>query len=358
MSSHIATLAIDLSALRANYRLLKAKHAKGALAAVVKANAYGLGVETVSKTLWEEGCRQFFVATLAEGIELRECLPQAQIGVFNGLLANEEKDFAQHRLTPVLNDLGQVNAWVTGNGQRATDGTIALHVDTGITRLGLHQADLQALSSRIPYPATRILLMSHLACAHDRDHPKNAEQLARFKQALALFPGAAASLANSAGIFLPPEYHFDVARPGCALYGIHPTGGDNPMRHVATLSAPMLQIRTLAQDETVGYGATYSAKKGSRIALVGLGYSDGYFRALGNRGFAYVAGMKVPIAGRISMDMIALDVSALSEAQLTPDLRAEFINAQQTVNAIADQCDTIGYEIFSRIGRRVKRVYG
>lgn len=348
---HAATLTVDLAALRANYQLLQRRHAKRSIAAVVKANAYGLGVEAVSRALHDEGCRRFFVATLAEAIELRAILPDAKIAAFNGLLAGEEKDYRTHQVMPVLNDRGQVER-MTDDGWRMT---AILHIDTGMTRLGLTESDLSSFP-RHPSSAIRHL-MSHLACANEPDHPKNAEQLARFTKALAAFPSAEASLCNSSGLFLSSDYHFDLARPGCALYGINPTQDANPMQHVATLSAPLLQIRTLDRDETIGYGATFPARKDSRIAIVQLGYADGWPRALSNQGHAFIGGHKVPVAGRISMDMLALDVSALPESQLTPDSHAEFINAQQTVDDIAAACDTIGYEIFTRIGQRVKRVY-
>ena len=339
---HSATLLIHLPALRENYRTLVSLHAKKNIAAVVKANAYGLGAESVSKALWEEGCRLFFVATLEEGIELRGVLPQAEIGVFSGIFAGEEQEFTHHRLIPVLNNLEQIEL---------TKGHGILHIDTGMTRLGLSQSDVKKIADR---PANYSLVMSHLACANEPNHPKNPEQLARFKEALHYFPGAKVSLANSSGLFLPSEFHFDIGRPGCALYGINPR---KPVKHVATLSAPILQIRTLDRDETIGYGASYSVPKGGRIAIIGMGYADGYFRMMSNMGHAYVAGHKVPLAGRVSMDMIALDISALPEHLATMNTRAEFINAHQTVNDLAQQCNTIGYEIFTRIGRRVKRVY-
>jgi len=349
------TLDVNLSAIAANYRLLKARHAKGTLAAVVKADAYGLGMSAVAARLWDEGCRDFFVATLAEGVSLRAVLPEANIGVFNGLLAGEEKEFQRHTLMPVLNDLGQVERF-QGSGFRIQDSGI-IHVDTGMTRLGLSIVDLKKISFRILNPESRILLMSHLACASDPAHPKNAEQLTRFREALKYFPGAKASLANSSGIFLSPDFHFDLARPGCALYGINPTKGENPMQPVATLSAPILQIRTLDHDEAIGYDATYAAPKGSRIAVIGIGYADGWMRALSNKGSAYIAGYKVPVIGIISMDMLALDVTNIPEAKLTSDVRAEFINAQHTVDDVARDCNTIGYEIFTRIGNRVARNY-
>ncbi len=341
-----ATLAVSLPALAANYRLLAARHAGAECAAVVKANAYGLGVEEVSKALAANGCKTFFVATLAEAVELRGFLPDSLIAVFSGVLPGEEREYAQHRLTPVINDPAQI--------ERVQDNAI-LHIDTGMTRLGITESDL----TRLPASFRPAIVMSHLACASMPAHAKNAEQLARFKIALAQFPGAKASLANSAGLFLSPDFHFDIARPGCALYGINPgeDGSINPMQHVATLSAPILQLRTLDRNETVGYGATYPSPKASRIAVTGIGYSDGMFRSLGNKGFAHIAGHKVPFAGRVSMDMIALDVSAIPEALITQATRAEFINAQHTVDDLAEECGTIGYEIFTRIGRRVKRVY-
>ena len=351
-----ATLEVNLGALAANYRLLKSKHAAQHIAAVVKADAYGLGAEAVSRALWNEGCREFFVATLDEAIALRAALPDAIIGVFQGLLPGEERDYVQHALTPVLNDLAEVERFVQGSGFRIQDSGCIIHVDTGMTRLGLSSEDIKKLPSRILNPESRPLLMSHLACANEPQHPKNAEQLARFKTALRHFPGAKASLANSSGIFLGPEFHFDMARPGCALYGITPVQGGNPMQHVATLSAPILQIRTLDCDETVGYGATKPMPKGSRIAICALGYADGWMRNLSNQGHAFMGGQKVALLGRVSMDMVALDVSAIAESTLAT-ARAEFINAQQTVNDIAAAAGTIGYEIFTRIGSRVKRIY-
>ena len=353
--SNDPTLDVNLSAIAANYRLLKARHTKNSVAAVVKADAYGLGMEAVSRRLWEEGCRDFCVATLAEGVALRNILPEAHIAVFNGLLAGEEKEYAHHRLNPVLNDLEQVEQF---KGLGIRDGVLIIHVDTGMTRLGLSESDLKKVLNQSPIPNPQsLIVMSHLACASAPDHPKNTEQLARFRKALQYFPGAKASLANSSGLFLSSDFHFDIARPGCALYGINPTHGTNPMQHVAHLSSPLLQIRTLDRDETVGYDATHHAAKGSRIAITGFGYADGWMRSLSNKGYAYIAGYRVSIIGIISMDMLALDVTPIPEAMLTPGVRAEFINAEQTVDDIAKACGTIGYEIFTRIGSRVKRIY-
>ncbi len=350
------TIAINLSAIRANYNLLRTRHVKNSIAAVVKANAYGLGVVEVSRALWAEGCRDFFVATLAEGIELRSVLPEAKIGVFQGLFAGEEKKYSQHRLNPVLNEISQIERFTKSNLSKNNQ-EIMLHIDTGMTRLGLCKSDLKhpIISSIASHPS--LLILSHLACANDSTAHKNTEQLERFKNALTHFPSARASLANSAGVFLPQAFHFDIARTGCALYGISPSDDKNPMQPVATLSAPILQIRTLDRDETIGYGATTTSKEGSRIAIIGLGYADGYFRSLSNKSFAYIEGYKVPLIGRVSMDMVAVDVSDIPEAKITAHTRAEFINSLQTVDDIANQCSTIGYEIFTRIGNRVQRVY-
>lgn len=342
-----ATLSIDLSALRANYQLLRTRHAKKNIAAVVKANAYGLGVAEVSKALAAEGCTLFFVATLDEAIELRGVLPDASIAVFNGIFKGEEATFKAHKIMPVINTAEQLAAH---NCQM----DFILHVDTGMTRLGLSQSDL----AHCQRPMTGCqLLLSHLSCANDPSHPKNTEQLLRLKEAQKYVPNVPVSFANSSGHFLPQEFHFDLGRPGCALYGINPTHGKNPMRHVASLSAPILQIRALDRDEQVGYNATHNAARNARIAVVALGYSDGYFRSLSNRGHAFMGGYRIPIVGRISMDMMTLDVSHVPDAILSTHAHVEFINAAQTVDDIANQCDTIGYEIFTRIGRRVRRVY-
>ncbi|MDX2074196.1 MAG: alanine racemase [Alphaproteobacteria bacterium] len=348
-----ATLSVNLSALRANYQLLKNRHAKKSIASVVKANAYGLGVAEVSKALAAEGCTLFFVATLDEAMELRGTLPKADIAVFNGIFKGEETEFKAHNIIPVANDLEQGDRCQVAGVRK-----YFVHVDTGMTRLGLSETDIGKFLSQSPIPNPQpLLLLSHLSCANDPAHPKNAEQLLRLKEAQKYFPNAPVSFANSSGLFLPDEYHFDLGRPGCALYGINPVAGENPMRHVATLSAPILQIRELDRDESVGYGATFEAGKNARIAIVGLGYSDGYFRSLSNRGVAFIAGHKVPIVGRISMDMIALDVSQVPASAITENSRAEFINVGQTVDDIAEQCGTIGYEVFTRIGRRVRRIY-
>ena len=298
---HSATLTVDLSALVANYRLLKNRHEKRSIAAVVKANAYGLGAQAVGLALWKEGCQDFFVATLDEAIELRSYLSQASIGVLSGLPKGSETFFLEHQLTPVLNTLDQVEHWQ----KVASLSTAILHVDTGMTRLGLSEPDVKKLHETVAAShQSPLFVMTHLACANAPTHPKNSEQLQRFQAACHYFPQSKTSIANSSGLFLSSDFHGDLGRPGCALYGITPVESENPMQHVATLSAPILQIRTLDRDETVGYGATYAAQKNARIAIVALGYADGILRALSNKGMGYIAGHEVSFAGRVSMDMI------------------------------------------------------
>ncbi len=348
-------LEVDLSAIAANYQLLKARHAAHKVAAVVKADAYGLGVKAVSSALWAQDCRVFFVATLQEGVQLRKHLPDARIGVFNGLLKGEEAYFLRNRLAPVLNDAQQVERWIAKAPQ---DAPVMLHVDTGMTRLGLSHSELEAVVGRFPgFLKSLAYVLSHLACANEPADPKNAEQLKRFREALRLLPGVQASFANSSGHFLPEDFHFDLGRPGCALYGISPVEEKNPMRQVAVLRAPVLRLRVLDRDETVGYGATAALGKGSKLMLAALGYADGWPRRLGNAGHAYVSGHKVPLLGRVSMDMTAVDVTDVPDAALASATHVEFINGQQTVDDVARACDTIGYEVFTQLGARIARRY-
>lgn len=347
------SLDIDLSALTRNYKLLASKHAKGNAAAVVKANAYGLGVAEISKALHKAGCREFFVATLEEALELRKILATcnlqlATIYVFHGCRKNEGKDFLEHNLIPVLNSLEQLENWNKAN-------PFALHIDTGMTRLGIGVEEAISLQ---PATCNLQLIISHLASANKQDHPMNLAQLAAFRQVRAHFSGVPASFANSSGVFLGPDYHFDMLRPGCSLYGISPTSAHaNPMEHVATLSAPVIQLRTLKHDQTVSYGALATARAGATLATVEVGYADGFQRHLTGKAFGYAHGVKLPVLGRVTMDMVIMDISALPEKHRNMDLRVNFICKEQPVDVLAKAAGTIGYEIFTGMGRRVKRMY-
>jgi alanine racemase len=344
-------LAVDLDAIAANWRLLSARHARNHCAAVVKADAYGLGMTPVAARLAEEGCSTFFVATLEEGIALRDALPKPEIYVFGSLLKGEEKEFLQYRLSPVLNTLEQL---IRSSGHPAIRSSSALHIDTGMCRLGLNPSEAaQAAGAPVR------LLMTHLACASTPPHPLNSRQVQIFEEARRYFPGVPCSMANSAGLFLGQEYHYDLGRPGCALYGITPNADlPNPMHQVAELFAPILQIRTADRDQTVGYGATAEVKRGQRVVTLGLGYADGLHRMAGDSEIkAFLGEYALPLLGRVSMDLTCWDASQVPESALEEATHLALITPRQPVDKVAELCHTIGYEIFTRIGNRVRREY-
>ncbi len=352
-----AILEIDLEAVAENWRRLSAKLAAGAsCAGVVKADGYGLGAAKVGRALAKAGCRLFFVATLGEGIALRRALPEVEIAVLNGLLPGTESDFAAYRLMPVLNDLGQIANW-----KRFTPGLPAMvQIDTGMARLGLPTAEVARLEASPELLAGFPLraVMSHLACSDERDHDLNARQLATFEALRKKLPPAAASLAASSGIFLGSAYHFDFVRPGAALYGVNPTPDDlNPMVQVVHLKGKIIQTREIDRDSTVGYGATHRMDEPGRIATVAVGYADGWLRSASNRGgFALLSGHKLPIIGRISMDLMTLDATGLDPALCHPGAFVELIG-ENGVDAVGATAGTIGYEVLTSLGRRYHRVY-
>lgn len=350
-------LEIDLSRIVANYRTLQSHFSGAECAAVVKANAYGLGAEAVSTALADAGCQSFFVATLEEGIALRSMLPDRRIAVFHGVGHGEAMAFLHHHLIPVLNSPQQIERWREVARANPNASSI-LHVDSAMARLGLTSSEWTALAAQpdVIRECQISLLMSHLACASEPKHPQNAQQLERFESARAAFPTLPCSLANSAGIFLGAPYHYQLARPGCSLYGITPDSSrPNPVQNVVRLSAPILQIRTLDSAQSIGYGATVERPAGSRIATVAIGYADGIFRCLSNQLSGYVGDIQVPLVGRVTMDMLSFDVSAVPEGQMSD--RIVLIDDRQDVDAIASLANTIGYEVFTRLGRRVRREY-
>jgi alanine racemase len=349
-----AILDIDLGGIVENWRLLAGRAAPALCAAVVKANAYGLGVGPVARALAAAGCRLFFVATLDEAILLRHALgPAPEIAVFNGPLPGTAAQFLPDRLIPVLNDPGQVAAWrQLGAGHKAI-----LHVDTGMARLGLGAREFADLVESSPPIAWRALI-SHLACADDPEHPSNERQRARFAAAAAQFPGVPASLAASSGIFLGPTYHFDMVRPGAALYGVNPLPGrPNPLRQIVRLSAKIVQIRQIDRGEAVGYGAAHVMQAPGRAAIVGVGYGDGWMRSLSHRGCGFLAGTRVPLLGRVSMDLVTFDVSAIPPALAHPGAMIELLGANYGVDDAAADAGTIGYEILTALGPRYHRIY-
>lgn len=356
-----AILGIDLAALAENYRILARRGAAGVgCAAVVKADGYGLCLDRVAPALWSAGCRTFFVAQLEEGATLRDLLPAAEIHVLGGLLPGLENAFLAHRLTPTLNALDEVEIWAAHARRRGTPLAAGLHVDTGMRRLGLPPEELDLLAGDLGR-LTGIelaLLISHLACAEQPDHPLNARQLAAFKDARARLPACPASFANSSGIFLGPDYHFDLLRPGVALYGANPTPGKaNPMREVVRLQGRIWQVRNAQPGETVGYGATYEVRRPSRIATVALGYGHGYPRALSNAGEVYLGNQSAPVIGRVSMDSMTVDVTELPEALVRPGTLVDVIGHHNPIDAVAAAAGTVAYELLTGLGQRYHRVY-
>jgi alanine racemase len=366
-----ATLAVDLEALARNFAKLRRAAAPAECAAVVKADAYGLGVERVAKRLVLEGCRRFFVATAGEARELRGHAPTAEIYVLEGAREGETDTLAGARAIPVLNSLEQIRRWT---------GRAVLQVDTGMGRLGLSAREVEQLAQR-PELLERIdveLVLTHFACADEPEHPLNRDQLRAFDRLRASLPHAPTSIGNSAATLIDAVHRGAVARPGIALYGGDPffagfsaelsTGMSsepsaglpsdrNPMEAVATLTAPIVQIRDVEQAQTVGYGATYVVRAPARLAIVGAGYADGYPRALGNRGAAALAGRRVPVVGRVSMDLLCLDVTGVPPDLACVGAPVELIGGTIGVDEVAALAGTISYEILTGLSPRMRREY-
>jgi alanine racemase len=351
---------IDLAGIVANWRLLARRAAPAGCAAVVKADAYGLGAAPVARALVEAGCRRFFVATLDEGLALRAALPEGiEIAVFNGPLPGSAGEFAAHRLVPVLNDPGQIAEWQRLAALRGPLPAM-LHVDTGMARLGLTGRELDRMVEdlRRPGPIRWHGLLSHLACADAPEHPLNTRQRAHFRAARDRLCGMPASLAASSGIFLGPAYHCDFVRPGAALYGVNPQPGmPNPMRQIVRLGARIVQIREVDAGQPVGYGAAHVMPAAGRLATVAAGYADGWLRSLSHRGSGRIGGIRVPLLGRVSMDLAVFDVSTVDPAVARSGALIELLGEDYGIDAAAADAGTIGYEILTALGRRYHRIY-
>jgi alanine racemase len=358
------TLTIDLDAIEANWRALAHKLLTVECAAVVKANAYGLGLEPVIAKLAKAGCKTFFVADIAEARRARPRAHDAAIYVLNGFLPGASEAFAELNAQPVINSMTELAEWDAFVSARSWRGGAAILVDTGMNRLGISVEEAAALALRLRSENHGItLLMSHLACAEIADHALNVNQIRLFRELRMLYHGVPASLANSSGIFLGDTAHFDMARPGAALYGINPTPGRaNPMRGVVELTGRILQVRKVQQGETVGYGASWTAKRASRIAVVALGYADGLLRAGSGidrkgGGTAIVAEKPCPIAGHISMDLTCVDITDLGDRVGRRGDVATLIGDAIPVDQVAASAGTIGYEILTRLGPRCHLIY-
>lgn len=356
-----ARLTVDLAALAANYRLIAERVAPAAVAPAVKADAYGLGVAAAAPALFAAGARSFFVAWLEEGVALRHLLPEAEIFCLNGVAPGAADAYAAHGLTPVIGSLAEIEEWRgAAHGGRAP---AALQIDTGMARLGLPADELDRLAAEPALLAglDLTMVMSHLACSDDMAAAMNAEQLAQFHRALArlgLARRLRTSIAASGGCFLGPDFRFDLMRPGAALYGLAPlTGHANPMAQVVSLEAKILQVRRVDRGMTVGYGAAHRTARPSRLATLSVGYADGYFRALGNRGHAYLGAMRVPVVGRVSMDLLTLDVTDVPPGLARRGQWVELIGPHHSVDALAAEAGTIGYEVLTALGHRYPRRY-
>jgi alanine racemase len=358
-------LTIDLAAIEANWRALASRTVPIECAATVKADAYGCGLEAVTRRLTKAGCKTFFVADPTEGRRVRSIAPDSIIYVLNGLPPNTAPAFASDSLRPVINgpaELAEWDAFVATTGWR---GGAALHIDTGMNRLGLSPDEAVAIASRAQLENHGFtLLMSHLACADTPSNPMNDRQIRMFRELRILFRGIPASLANSSGIFLGGgAVHCDLVRPGMALYGGNPTPGKpNPMRAAVELKGRIMQVREVKRGDTVGYGATFTAQRPSRVAIVAVGYADGFLRsAAGDRNKAaaqvIIAGKRCALAGRVSMDLISVDVTDIPDGGARRGDFATLIGGALNIDEQATAMSTLGYELLTRLGDRFHRIY-
>jgi alanine racemase len=355
-------LAVDLGAIVANWKALAKRVLPAQCAAVVKADAYGCGIDEVTAELAKAGCETFFVADLAEARRVRGAAPQAAIYVLNGLAPDSAELFAKVNGRPVIGSLSEFLEWDAFRTATGWRGGAALHFDTGMNRLGLDAEEANAFTARVKAPEHGIaLFMSHLACADRPDHPLNGKQVAAFRELRFAFRGIASSLANSSGIFLGPATHCDMVRPGGALYGVNPTPTtQNLMEQAVGLKARIVQVRDVPRGASVGYGATWTASRRARIAIVAAGYAQGYLRIAGTAQSgtqAIIAHRRCPIVGRVSMDLMAFDVTGLSADLVRRGTVATLIGNGIATDDVARWCGTIGYEVLTGLGSRCRRVW-
>jgi alanine racemase len=354
-----SVLEIDLDALAANWRLLAERHGgTHTTAGVVKANGYGLGAVEVAQRLYREGCRHFFTAHLQEAAAIRPHLPGAMVGSLHGLEGSDPEEVFQSGILPALGGLQEVVAWSEAARRIGQRLPALLHVDTGMHRTGISLDDLDWLLARPEVLAGIDLryVMTHLVSAERPDAVINADQLSAFAKVRAAFPAVPTSLANSSGIFLGPAFRSDLARPGAALYGVAPGPGmANPMHTVARLRVQIMQMRQVQTGQGVGYDHSWRATRPTRIATLPLGYADGYHRALGNKAEVFLHGAHYPLVGRVSMDLVTIDVTDCPEAAIGD--WCEAIGPAVTPERLGELAGTNAYEILTSLGRRFQRVY-
>jgi alanine racemase len=353
-------LTVDLGALTRNWRALERVSAGALCGAVVKADAYGTGIVPASEALYAVGARFFFAATVDEAIAVRGALPEAHIFVLDGLYPGAADTYVNERLMPCLSSLAMLEEWLAYCVRHNEAFPAAIHFDTGMNRLGIRLAEAEIVANRLKeLNFSPQMVMSHLACADTPSHEKNRVQLALFQSLLQQFPNIPASLANSAGLMTGRAFHFQMVRPGIALYGGRAVNGRrNPMAQVVSLEAPILEVKEAKTGESVGYGAAYTLYRDSRIAVIAIGYADGFFRALSATdshpgGKVAIHGRVLPVLGRVSMDLVTVDVTDLGAHLPLPGEMAEIVGPLLTVDDQADAAGTIGYEILTglRMGR-------
>ncbi len=359
-------LTIDLAAIQSNWLKLQTIGTGRSVAGVIKANAYGLGAAAVGNALYAVGCREFFFASIDEALAARSFLPEAAIVyLLGGIHAGDESLLVESNIRPVLCSFSAIEHWAKANSVFGSAAPSAIKINTGMTRFGLDLGELESLANNanLLRALNPVLFMSHLACADERDHPLNLVQLNRFsycaKLMQPLVPKLRFSLANSSGIFLGDDWHFDLLRPGAALYGINPVpNNSNPMQPVLRLSLPIVQVRTLDAPAGIGYGSGVTLPDGARIAVVAGGYADGLHRTVGLQVEGYVHGQLVKSVGRMSMDSTMFDISSLSlPAEQLLGQNIEVINESLSLEYLHKKNASLGYEILTSLGPRYKRKY-
>ena len=359
--THMAVLRIDLAALAANYRALKQSYTGKSLAAVVKADAYGVGTEKVVSTLIKEDCNDFFVATLDEGMKLRnqflETHPDIKIHVLNGLPVHSERLFKEWRLIPVLNTLEHIHVWADMCNRYGEKFPAHIHLDTGLNRLGLSEGDVETLAQNPTILNSFELshFMTHLACSDHADHPMNFQQRDKFETYLAKLPKAQTSLAASDGMMISPDLHYDLGRAGVALYGISPH--DSNLKNVVSFHAQLLQVRDVNAGDTVGYSKRFHADHPTKVGVVACGYADGVMRAAGNNAIFYINEHACPVIGNISMDLTTIDVSNVPQSLLYPGRSVTIYDSLESLSDFAEKSGTIAYEILTNLSKRAHRIY-
>lgn len=356
------SLYIDLNIIKENYNTLRAECKNAEVGAVVKANAYGLGVAGIAPILERSGCNHFFVSSCDEGITLRKILGlNNNIYVLQGVFKNELEAFKENNLIPVLNHLGQVELWQQYASTIARKLPCFIHIDTAMHRLGMLYDEIDLLNLDDIKNLDILCVMSHLASAEDIENSSNQHQLVQFNQYASKFGKVKKSLANSSGIFLGEEYHFDLTRPGAAIYGINPTPylQESHIKNPVKLLAPIVMFSDLSPLASIGYNGTFTntSNHNIRVATIPIGYADGFPRLLSNKASVYIDDIEVPVIGRVSMDLTTIDVSSVPDSSIFLGKQVEIIGKNSTPDKLAKFCNTNSYEILTMLGYRHKRIY-